>query len=73
MEHAGDRFPGRVQPNNINMNTFKIRLMQHIKGQWYSMPWDVEVEATDPATAITIAWDRAIRAGAVIKKFILLT
>ena len=37
------------------------------------MPIDIEVEATDPATAIVMAWDNALRKGMRIKDIILLT
>ena len=56
----------------MNMKTFKIRLMQNVK-RWYAMPLDTEVEATDLATAITLAWDRAKRNGLMINEFHLLT
>lgn len=69
MEHAGDRLPGGVRTNTNDMKTFKITLLQDVK-RWYSMPLDVEVEATDAATAITLAYNQAIDKGLRIKGFI---
>lgn len=37
------------------------------------MPMEVDIEATDPAAAITLAWDQAIRQGVSVNNIHLLT
>jgi len=55
-----------------DMKTFKIILQQNVK-RWYSMPLEVEIEASNAATAITLAYERARRKGITVNGFILLT
>lgn len=47
----------------------KIILLQKVPGQWWSMPMEREVEATDLATAIVLAWTQANEQGVIIKDF----
>jgi len=52
------------------MRTYKLKIMQNIK-QWYSMPMEVEIEASDAATAITLAWHQANQKGIIVNKILL--
>jgi hypothetical protein len=55
-----------------DMKTYRLRVMQNVK-QWYGMPMDIEVEATDPAAAIVRAWDDCLTRGIAVKDIHLLT
>jgi hypothetical protein len=54
------------------MKPYKIIIQQNVK-QWYSMPVEVEIMATDAATAIVLAYERFRKKGIYVNGFHLLT
>jgi len=57
------------QAHQPKLNDMKVILLQKVPGQWWSMPLEREIDTTDPAIAITLAWDLARRKGIEIRGF----